>query len=169
MTRAAARRLVVQPLAAAAFAPFGTVLVVPPGQRGRAINGGTAQRFDLVDDLALSADGGRAQLALFRAEPRRFPFTATELECHRLGTQTFVPLTGARYVLLAAPPGLRPDESRLAAFFSDGRQGVTLARGAWHHALLAMDAGDFLVIERAGSVPDCDVAPLAAPVCVALD
>ena len=153
------KQLVAQPLTAQAFAPYGTVLAAPAGQ-GRLINGGNAERFDLVDDLQLGAEGGRPQLALFRAQARRFPHAVTEMERHALGSQSFVPLGERRFVIVVAPAGAAPAAEALAAFVTDGRQGVTLAPGTWHHALLAVDAGDFVVAERAGAVVDCDTCEL---------
>lgn len=154
------------PLTAEAFAPFGTVLQAPDG--GRYINGGTSERFDLVDDLQLSATGGRAQLALFRAQARSFPHAVTEMERHALGSQSFVPMGAAlRFVIVVAHPGDAPSANALAAFVTDGQQGVTLAPGTWHHALLAVDAGDFIVIERAGAAVDCDICQLPGAVSVA--
>ena len=155
------------PLDAATFAPFGTVIAAPAGV-GRRINDATSERFDLVDDMRLTAIGGRPQLALFRAQARRFPFTATQLECHRLGSQTFVPLTGARFVIVVAPAGSAPDANDVRAFVTDGRQGVVLHPGTWHHALLAVDDGDFVVIERAAAQPDCDLATLEAALTIVL-
>ncbi|MGV3494288.1 MAG: ureidoglycolate lyase [Ramlibacter sp.] len=158
--------LLPQPLTAAAFAPYGTVIHAPAGGRGRAINGGTSLRFDLLDDLALSAEGGRAMLALFRAQARRFPHTVTELERHALGSQTFVPLGSRRFVVVVAPAGAQPAPAALAAFASNGEQGVVLAPGVWHHALLAVDAGDFVVVERGAATVDCDVFSWEAAVTV---
>jgi ureidoglycolate lyase len=160
---AAPHVLVPQPLTPQAFAPYGTVLTAPGGA-GRPINGGNAERFDLVDDLQLGVQGGRPMLALFRAQARRFPHEVTEMERHALGSQTFVPLGERRFVIVVAPAGEAPTTAgRLEAFVTDGRQGVVLAPGTWHHALLAVDAGDFVVIERAAAAVDCDVCWLQAP------
>ncbi len=160
--------LVAQPLSAAAFARHGTVIGGPPPGPGRWINGGTTERFDLVDDLALTAAGGRPTLALFRAQARAFPHGVQDLERHTLGSQTFLPLGRRRFVLVVAPPGPAPLPTDLAAFVTDGHQGVCLAPGTWHHALLAVDAGDFAVIERHAAVVDCDEHRLASAVTVAL-
>lgn len=159
--------LIAQPLAPASFAAFGTVLQAPDGG-GRPINGGTALRFDLVRDLALGGAGGHAALAVFRAQARRFPHAVAELECHRLGSQTFVPLGRRRFVVVVAPPAPVPDPAALAAFVTDGEQGVVLAPGTWHHALLAVEAGDFAVVERVADAVDCDVVRWEAAVAVAL-
>ena len=48
------------------------------------------------------------------------------LERHRLGTQTFIPLAGARCVVLVARGEHAPDPATLAAFAVDGAQGFTL-------------------------------------------
>lgn len=158
-----------QALTAQAFAPYGHVLQAPPGAPGRWINGGTTERFDLVDDLQLQAEGGRAVLAIFRAQARRFPQPLQEMERHALGSQSFVALGLRRFVLVVAPAGAAPDAQALAAFISDGTQGVVLAPGTWHHALLAVDAGDFVVIERVGAQVDCDVHALPVPAMLHLD
>jgi len=158
--------LAIQPLTAEAFAPFGTVIAAPSGE-GRPINGGSAQRFDLVDDLQLDAEGGRPMLALFRAHARRFPHEVAELERHALGSQAFVPLGMRRFVIVVARAGAAPTSAaELSAFATDGLQGVVLAPGTWHHALLALDAGDFVVLERRADALDCALCRLAAPVTV---
>lgn len=159
-------RLDARPLTPEAFAPYGTVLGADAASsgRGRPINAGTTERFDLIDNLRLggAADGGRPALALFRAQARRFPHAVTEMERHTLGSQTFVPLGEKRFVIVVAPAGAAPVAAdTLAAFVTDGRQGVTLAPGTWHHALLAVDAGDFVVVERIGATVDCDICDLA--------
>lgn len=156
------RQLIPQPLTSAAFAPYGTVLQAPGGT-GRPINGGTSQRFDLVDDLQLQLQGGRPTLAIFSAAARRFPHGVDEMERHALGSQSFVPLGARRFVIVVAAADAVPEAPDLAAFVTDGEQGVTLAPGTWHHALLAIDAGDFVVIERTAPQVDCDVHRLARP------
>ena len=152
--------LVAKPLTSQAFTPYG-IVIEAPAVEGRPINGGNARRFDLLDDLRLDAEGGRPMLALFRAQARRFPHEVSEMERHALGSQTFVPLGDRRFVIVVARAGEAPTSAKqLAAFVTDGRQGVVLAPGTWHHALLAVDAGDFVVIERAGGGFDCDICLL---------
>lgn len=160
-----AQQLAPAALTPAAFAAFGTVLQAPPGP-GHLINAGTSERFDLVDDLCLGQQGGRAQMALFRAQARRFPVALEEMERHQLGSQSFIPLGRRRFVIVVAAAGLPPQASDLRAFVSNGLQGVTLAPGTWHHALMAVDAGDFLVVERASSAADCDTWLLTTPPCL---
>ena len=162
------RTLIPQALTDTVFAPFGRVLQVPAdGQGGHAINQGTSQRFELVADALLTAEAGRPVISISRALARVLPLTLVAMERHPLGSQSFVPLGAARrFALVVAAAGV-PAEAlgdHLQAFVSNGTQGVLLAPGTWHHGLLALDAGDYLVLERRGDAVDCDLADLASPV-----
>lgn len=79
-----------------------------------------------------------------------------------------MPLGCKRFVLVVAAAGASPEAAALAAFITNGEQGAVLAPGTWHHALLALDAGDYVVLERAAAADDCDVCTLATPVKVVL-
>jgi ureidoglycolate lyase len=155
--------LTAQPITAAAFGPYGWLLDAE-GHVGRSVNDGTSLRVDGLSGLDLNAAGGTPCLAVFRARARdpRGPWRT--LERHRLGTQTFVPLAGARCVVLVALGDAAPVVATLAAFVVSGRQGVTLRPGTWHHGLIALDDGDFVVLERQAAAVDCDLATLGDPV-----
>ena len=159
--------LTARPIDRHAFSPHGW-LIDATGNVGLAINAGSSQRFDDVTELAFDAESGKPCLAIFRAQRREISGPWQEMERHRLGTQTFIPLAGVRYVVLVAGRGERPDPSALAAFLVNGRQGITLRPGTWHHALLALDAGDFVVLERRAPQVDCDIALLPRAVRIAL-
>lgn len=165
MTR---RHLIPRPLTDTAFAPFGRVLQVPAdGLGGHPINEGTSQRFELVADALLTADACRPVISISRAVARALPMDLVELERHRLGSQSFVPLGAPRrFVLVVAPAAVAAAElaDHLQAFVTDGTQGAMLAPGTWHHGLLALDAGDYLVLERRGDTVDCDLVALVPPV-----
>lgn len=161
------------PLNAEAFAPYGWLIAAdgPSGRSGRPINDGSCQRIDDLGQLALGAAGGQPCLALFSAQARDPAGPWQTLERHALGSQSFIPLMGAAYVLLVAqgdPRSGRPDERTLAAFLARGDQGVTLHPGTWHHGLLALQRSDFVVIERQGDATDCDLAQLQEPVQIVL-
>ncbi len=163
--------LSVRPLTPPAFAPFGRVVGVAgqdPALTGRVINGGNALRYDLLTDLQMQAQGGQPMLALFRAQPRCFPLSVTAMERHMLGARAFLPLGTQRFIVVVAPAGDPPTPGQLQAFVSDGRQGIVLAPGTWHHALLAIDGGDFAVLERRASIEDCEVHAVVACVVVRL-
>lgn len=152
-----------QSLNQATFAPYGQVISGASGS-GRPINHGSSQRVDMPGALALHADGGQPVLAVFRARAQAPQGPWRELERHRLGSQSFIPLQGARCIVLVAMGEHAPDPATLAAFVVDGAQGFTLNAGTWHHPLIALDDGDFVVLERQGLEVDCEVQHLAEPV-----
>lgn len=122
---------------------------------GRLSKACTTERFDLMEDLAL-----------FRAQRRSYPHAVRELERHALGRQTFVPLGERRFVVVVALADKRPSAATLAAFITDSHQGVVLASGTWHHALLAVDTGDFVAAERAAASVDYELCPLERAISV---
>lgn len=164
--------LAVEPLSAAAFAPFGEVIEVRPGpQRGEAINAGTSRRHEAAPALDLQRAGARAVLAVYQAAAMALPLQARELERHRLSEQVFLPLGAARRcVLLVAPAEGPPATEQLRAFVSDGRQGVRIRAGTWHHGLISLDAGPWAVLERRAldDTVDCEVLALAHAVMLTL-
>ncbi|CAB3931247.1 ureidoglycolate lyase [Achromobacter insolitus] len=153
-----ARILTAQPLTAAAFAPYGEV-ISSAGRAGRAINAGTSLRVEMGDPDIVDA-GGRPSLAVFRARAITLPFAARMLERHRLGSQTFLPLAGTRYVVLVALGADAPDLATLQAFMAGAGMGITLRRDVWHHPLMALAEGEFAVLERAGPAVDCEIVDL---------
>lgn len=164
------------PLTRAAFAAYGTVIEPfadprQPPAGARAINDGTTWRLDLLADLNLTQQAGTPGLALYSAAARAFPLLLKEMERHALGSQSFLPLSGARFVVIVAPAGAPPQADALRAFITNGRQGVVLHAGTWHHGLVAVEAGSFAVIERhapAAYPVDCDLVALSPPVWLAL-
>lgn len=160
-------KLVPEPLTAVAFGPFGEVIETTDADAVD-INQGTTRRFDDLARIDVSGQGGQPGLSIFRAAARSFPFEVVELERHPLGSQAFVPLGGQDFVVVVAPPGETVDGRDLRAFAATGGQGVNLAPGVWHHALIATeDDSEFVVIDRIGPGENCDLitvdAVLAAP------
>ena len=151
--------LACQPLSADAFSPYGEVLnlFAPPD---RTINQGTSGRLDLPAGLDLAGDQGQAVLAVFHALAQNSEGPCHMLERHQRGSQTFVPLTGARCRLLVALGQEQPDLGTLKCFEVSGQQGFTLHKGTWHHPLMALDKGAFLVLERQGPTEDCEIHSL---------
>lgn len=143
-----------------AFAPYGSV-IASAGRDGREINAGTTLRVDMPEPDILREDG-RPSLSVFRAKPGSLPFEVKMMERHRLGSQTFVPLMGTPFVVLVALGAAAPDMSTLKAFRADGSVGITLAPDVWHHPLLALAAGDFVVLERKGAQVDCEIFDMPA-------
>ena len=151
--------LACQPLTAQAFSPYGEVLnLFAPAHQ--TINQGTSGRLNLPGALDLAGDDGQAVLAVFHALAQNPEGPCHMLERHQRGSQTFVPLTGARCRLLVALGQDQPDLRTLKCFEVTGQQGFTLHKGTWHHPLMALDKGAFLVLERQGPTEDCEIHSL---------
>jgi len=162
------RELLIEPLTRAAFAPFGDVIELE-GARQIPINLGTTMRYHDLAHIDVAEGGGRPLLNVFRGEPRALPFEVRMLERHPLGSQAFVPLTDAPYLIVVAPQGgLVP--ALMRAFVSRGWQGVNYAKGVWHHPLIALDrVSDFVVIDRGGEGHNCDEQTLPESVWLTQD
>ncbi|MGI1663591.1 ureidoglycolate lyase [Palleronia sp. KMU-117] len=141
------REIATEPLTATAFAPFGEVLDTS-GDPDRLINQGLCGRYH--DRARLDFSDGRAGISLFDAEPRRLPYRLDMVERHPEGTQAFLPMTPAPFLVIVAPDdGGRPGRPR--AFLTAPGQGINLARGTWHGVLTPLHApGLFAVVDRIG-------------------
>ena len=126
-------------------------MIETAGAEQRIINQGTTVRFHDLAAVDVADRGGRALVNVFRAEPLPLPLTVTVMEQHPLGSQAFIPLDRAPFLIVVAPAGPQPRASDLCAFVSDGRQGVNYAKGVWHHPVIAWRRPtDFLVVDRGG-------------------
>ncbi len=148
-TRSPVLRLRAEPLTRAAFAPFGEVLETA-GLEPRLINFGNTQKFAPLAEIAV-ADNRRPQVSIYRSQAVQLPFRIRLVECHPLGSQAFYPLHPRPFPLVVAKPGEPPGPAELRVFLSNGRQGVNLNTGVWHHYQLSLgQQSDYLVIDRGG-------------------
>jgi ureidoglycolate lyase len=153
------KTLRVERLTRAAFAPFGDVIELE-GARHFPINGGTTERYHDLATVDVGTQGGRTLISVFRGQPRALPVEISMMERHPLGSQAFLPLAHASYLVVVAPAG-ELDPAQLRAFWTDGWQGVNYAKGVWHHPLLALErVSDFVVVDRGGEGPNCDEVAL---------
>jgi ureidoglycolate lyase len=129
------------PLTAAAFAPWGDVLQATGDFR--LINAGLCRRHD--DRARIDIDG-RTGISIFAAEPRSLPYRFDLIERHPEGSQAFIPMTAAPFLVIVSDgPGATPQ-----AFLTDGAQGINLHRGIWHGVLTPLVPGLFAVVDRIG-------------------
>ena len=137
-----------RPLTAEAFAPYGDV-IAPGGGEARAINAGMCTRWhdQARPDVAAGEGGGATSICVFEAEPRALPYELDLIERHPMGSQAFLPMTEAPFLVVVSDG---PDEAP-RAFVTAPRQGVQLRRGTWHGVLTPLHApGLFWVVDRAG-------------------
>ena len=139
--------IIIEPLTAEAFAPFGEILEAS-GTPDKIINQGMCGRYH---DLAtLDFVYGRAGISIFDAQVRTLPYELTMMERHPEGSQAFVPMSYSEFLIIAAldangAPGIP------RAFLSNAGQGINFQRDTWHGVLTPLSApGLFCVIDRIG-------------------
>ncbi|MCO6383158.1 ureidoglycolate lyase [Oceanicola sp. 502str15] len=157
------QRIVAKPLTSQAFAPFGDVIEVE-GSPDRLINAGLCGRFH--DRARLDFGDGRAGISVFDAQARAWPLRVDLVERHPEGSQAFMPISGARMIVVVAR-----DESGkpmdYQAFVSQPGQVVNLLRGTWHGVLAPLgERGQFAVLDRIGEGANLEEYMLDPPLWV---
>ncbi len=152
-----------EPITTAAFAPYGEVIETD-GKEHVLINEGKCKRF--TDLATVDVVDGRAGLSLFQSDLRPLPYLCTLLERHPLGSQCFVPMSEATWLIIVAPdedgaPGA------IAAFVAGPGLAVNIARNTWHGVLAPVTgSGMFAVMDRIGDGANLEEHPLARPVLI---
>lgn len=138
--------LQLEPLTAASFAAFGEVLEARPDS-ARTINDGLTLRHGPLAHLRLD-DAGSGVVHLYCSAAVSLPFRLRRLERHLHASQAFLPLHRRPFPVVVAAASDHPRPSDLRAFLTDGRQGVCLAPGVWHHHQLSIgEPGEYWVVE----------------------
>ncbi|WP_170334093.1 ureidoglycolate lyase [Ruegeria arenilitoris] len=142
------RQIVIEPISAEAFAPFGDVIDTS-GTPDKIINQGQCGRYH--DRAALDFSGGCAGISLFDANPRELPYRLEMVERHPDGSQAFIPMTHQPFLVIVAPDeGGKPGEPK--AFLTLPGQAVNYHRGTWHGVLTPLHGpGLFAVVDRIGA------------------
>lgn len=139
--------IVIQPMTAAAFAPFGD-LIDCSGAADKIINQGLCGRFH--DRAQMDFADGRAGISLFRAEPRHLPLSLEMVERHPEGSQAFIPMSEHGFLVIVAPNDAGKPGQPLAFETAPG-QAINFHRGTWHGVLTPLHApGLFAVVDRIG-------------------
>jgi len=140
--------ILTRPLTAVDFAPYGDLLEVA-GDPSVIINQGLCDRYS---DLAkLDFAGGRAGISIFKSQIRTLPYQLDMVERHPDGSQAFIPMSQAPFMVVVAD-----DQSgtpvNLQAFVTTKGQAINLHKGTWHGVLTPLhEPGLFAVIDRIGA------------------
>lgn len=143
------RILTAQPLTRAAFAPFGDVIDTD-WDNHFPINAGKCERYHDLAKVEAEGPNARVLISIFRGTPYDFPLRLGMVERHPLGSQAFVPLSPAPFLVVVCPDeGESPGVPR--AFVTRPGQGVNYRRNLWHAVLTPIGGSqDFLVVDRGG-------------------
>ena len=141
--------LVIEPLSAAAFAPFGQVIETS-GAQHYPINNGMTERYHDLARVELGGVHPRPLISIFHGQPYSLPLTLKLVERHPLGSQAFYPLSANPWLVIVAEDDAGTP-TRLRAFAPAPGQGVNIAMNTWHGVLTPLEAvSDFLVVDRGG-------------------
>ena len=132
------------------FTEFGD-LISSDGINPIDINAGYAKRFDNLANINTSKDGGKTIVSIFSALKRNFPMKIDMMEKHPLGSQAFIPMKETNFIVFVAPPGDKPEISKIESFIISTGMGINYKPGIWHFPLISTEDTNFLVIDRKGS------------------
>lgn len=168
MSDATLRAIDVHPLTPATFAPFGDVIGTEAGTR-RLVNQGRAWRHDDLAHLSHETNAALPTLALYQVTPSHLPLQVDLFERHPWSSQVFVPMDGARYLVVVAPDtGGMPDAERAEAFQAEPDTAVHYRAGVWHMPIVALDRPALfaMLIFETGSNQDTVEARLSTPLLI---
>lgn len=151
------RTIVPVPMDFASFRPFGDYLQRPA----------TLGRVECGRDLESSRADARPCVFLTCREPATgLAVRVSEMERHQFSSQTFVHMSGGRWLVVVCPSDASggPDIAATQAFIAGPSDVVTYKADTWHHSLTVLDAPSChaVVMWRNGSHTDEEFRPVNA-------
>lgn len=149
----------VQTLTKEAFAPFGHVLMLNPGQP--LIKPDPPQ---FTDRMPFSVDDGEAEFVYALLERREFKFSS--MERHLKVTQGFFPLYGGPAIITMAPATessdleTLPSADSIKAFLLDSHTAIVINRGVWHGMIFPLEEKFGYILATRKQTTDESLAPL---------
>ena len=131
------------------FEPFGD-LIDFDREYDFQINGGNCDRYHALTESDVIGTGAKTIISLGRARPYSLPLELKMMERHPLGSQAFIPMSDAPFLVVVAPDDEgKPGEP--VAFMTKPKQGVNYHRNTWHAVLCPLNQdGDFIIVDRGG-------------------
>lgn len=146
-------KIIIEPMSADAFAPFGDLLEAK-GTPDKIINQGLCGRFH--DRARMDFSDGRAGISIFHSEKRDLPLKLDLVERHPDGSQAFVPMSHQPFLVVVAEDQNGIPQN-IRAFLTEAGQAINIHRGVWHGVLTPLyDPGLFAVIDRIGEGPNLE-------------
>ncbi len=137
------------------FLPYGEVLQTD-GVEPELINFGNTQKFSNLAQISL-VDGGHGQLSIYRSRAIELPFRIRLMERHNKGSQAFFPLHQRPFPVIVSDAKMEPGLADIRVFLTNGKQGVNIHPGIWHHYQLTLgEASEYVVVDRRGERKDCE-------------
>ncbi len=145
------QKILAKPLTRENFAGFGDVIDAEGGNH-YPINGGKAERFHDLAKVEATGPNARVLISIFKGTPYDFPLRLAMVERHPFGSQAFVPLSAAPFLVIVCHDG-EDGPGTPHAFVTAPGQGVNYFRNIWHGVLTPIgEPQDFLVVDRGGGL-----------------
>lgn len=146
-------KIIIEPMSADAFAPFGDLLEAK-GTPDKIINQGLCGRFH--DRARMDFSDGRAGISIFHAEKRDLPLKLDLVERHPDGSQAFIPMSHQPFLVVVAEDQNGIPQN-IRALLTEAGQAINIHRSVWHGVLTPLyDPGLFAVIDRIGEGPNLE-------------
>ncbi|MBL1422514.1 MAG: ureidoglycolate lyase [Alphaproteobacteria bacterium] len=143
-------KIKVEVLTQEAFAPFGQVIEMDV-RKSFMINEGHTRRYHELAEVDVADGGGNAIFSIFKSSRREFPLEIKMMEHHPMGSQAFMPMQAAEWLVVVSEGDEIPTAETCRAFLASASQGVQYGKGVWHHPLLTLVVEqDFWVVDRGG-------------------
>ena len=143
------KHIPILPMTADGFEPFGD-LIDFNREFDFQINNGNCDRYHALAETDVVGAGAKTIISLGRARPYSLPLELKMMERHPLGSQAFIPMSDAPFLVVVAPDDEgKPGEP--VAFMTQAKQGVNYQRNTWHAVLCPLNQdGDFIIVDRGG-------------------
>jgi len=140
--------IVIEPLTPEAFSAYGDIIDAS-GEPTSMINNGMCARYNNLAQLNFDPTG-QAGISIFEGQPYTLPHAVSLVERHPLGSQAFIPMSDAPFLVVVAGDNAgTPTVPR--AFLMQRLQGVNIHRNVWHGVLTPLkNAARFAVIDWIG-------------------
>lgn len=136
-----------EPLTADAFAGYGEIIETPKHD----------YRISISERIVNLREVATASVKLISRSPSILPLIYPVMERHLHSSQAFVPVNGARCIVVVAPKleSGDPDIANCRAFRSNAGQGFIYGPNVWHCPLRVLDKeGKFVVVMYIAGLDD---------------
>lgn len=142
------RHVQIEALTPEAFAAYGDIIDTA-GDPTSMINNGKCARYNNLAQLDFDARG-QAGISVFEGQPYSLPHSLTLVERHPLGSQAFLPMSDAPFLVIVADD-IDGAPTSPKAFMTQRQQGVNIHRNVWHGVLTPLNtSATFAVIDWIG-------------------
>lgn len=143
-------RIIPIPITHKNFSACGQLITPPPKEPDVQKEG-----ISFWDQVVTCSIEGKPDIGFLALKKRAL--RVSEMERHITHTQGFIPLNGAKLLLVAAPPSKesKPKLSAIKAYILDGSCGIMIHKGTWHDILYPLDShARIITILREGTSKD---------------